>query len=142
MPILRAVMDTNVVLSAARSRRGASSALLEELRQGRWRLVLSNTLLLEYEEVLKREAEVLGQTMETIDGFLDALCAVAEQVAVTGAFRLHLADRDDEMLVQLALESGCQLITTHNIRDLSPAAAVGVRVLRPREFLNLIRTNV
>ena len=134
-------MDTNVLLSAARSRNGASSALMAELRLGHWQMVLSNALLLEYEEVLKRDAETLGQTLASVDEFLDALSVAAERVAVRGLWRLHLADPDDEMLVQLAIESDCKMITTHNIRDLAPAATVGVRVLRPREFLNLIRTN-
>jgi len=141
MPVIRAVMDTNVLVSAARSRRGASNALLAELRVGRWRIVLSNHLLLEYEEVLKRESGALSQTLADIDGLLDSLCAAAELVHVRSPWRLHLSDPDDEMLVQLAVESGANLITTHNIRDLTPAAGVGVRVLRPLEFLNLIRTS-
>ncbi len=76
--MLRAALDTNVVLSALRSERGASYELLRLLRAGFWKLVLSNTALTEYEEVLKREAASLGLTLPEIDRFLDGLCVLAE----------------------------------------------------------------
>ncbi len=50
----RAVLDANVILAALLSRRDAAFEILGRLRRGEWRLVLSNHLLLEYEEVLKR----------------------------------------------------------------------------------------
>jgi len=50
------VLDTNVLVTALRSRRGASFALLRLVGNGRWRLHLSTALLLEYEEVCRREA--------------------------------------------------------------------------------------
>ena len=42
---MRAVMDTNVLVAAFRSRSGASYELLRLLREGKWTLVLSNTVL-------------------------------------------------------------------------------------------------
>jgi hypothetical protein len=59
--MIRAVLDTNVILAALLSRRGASFELLQRLRRGEWRLVLSNHLLLEYEEILKRNAAALSR---------------------------------------------------------------------------------
>ena len=52
---MRAVMDTNVLFAGLRSRQGAGHQLLRLLSQRRWTLVLSNTLLTEYQEVLHRE---------------------------------------------------------------------------------------
>ena len=63
----RAVLDTNVILAALLSNRGAAFEILQRLRRGEWRLVLSNHLLLEYEEVLKRNAGALALTHEEID---------------------------------------------------------------------------
>ncbi len=77
--MLRATLDTNVLLSALRSQRGASHELLRLLRARHWRLVLSNTVLTEYEEVLKREASMLGLALPEIDRLLDSLCLLAEQ---------------------------------------------------------------
>ena len=46
------VLDTNVLVAAIRSRRGASFRLLEQVGLGRFDIVLSVALGLEYEEVL------------------------------------------------------------------------------------------
>ena len=49
------VLDTNVVIAALRSRRGASFAILRRLGQS-WVPLISVPLILEYEAVGKREA--------------------------------------------------------------------------------------
>ena len=50
---------------------------------------------------------------------------------------------DDEPLAQLAFESGAKLITTHNVRHLQPAAkALGIMILRPKDFLIRLRKEV
>ena len=77
--MLRAVMNTNVLDSAFRSRLGWSFDVFTALRQGRWTAVLSNHLVHEYEEILKRHAEELGLTFAEIDTLLDAICARGEE---------------------------------------------------------------
>lgn len=136
---MRAVMDTNVLVSALRSRSGASYELLRLLRQGKWALMLSNTVLGEYHEVLHREAGVLRLTHAEADAYLDVLCALAEQRALTSEWQPAAADPDDEPLVQLAREAAVLYLVTHNIRDVRGAAQFGVQVLRPAEFLDLLR---
>jgi predicted nucleic acid-binding protein len=42
--MLRAVMDTSVLVAGLRSRSGASHELLQQLRAGHWILVLGNTV--------------------------------------------------------------------------------------------------
>jgi len=49
-----AVLDTNVLVAALRSKRGASFALLSRLTEGSFAVALSVPLLFEYEEVLSR----------------------------------------------------------------------------------------
>ena len=139
---MRAVMDTNVLVAALRFRRGASYELLRLLREGKWTLVLSNTVLGEYHEVLHREAGVLKLTQAEADAYLDALCALAEQRALTSEWQPAAADPDDEPLVQLARETGVRYLVTHNVRDVRGATQFGVQVLRPSEFLELLRKNV
>ena len=73
--MLRAVMDTNVLYSAFRSRLGASFAVFVALRHDRWRAVLSNHLLHEYEDLLKARASELNLSVADIDTLLAAICA-------------------------------------------------------------------
>ena len=139
---MRAVMDTNVLVAALRSRGGASYELLRLLREGKWALVLSNTVLGEYHEVLHREAGALKLTDAEADAYLDVLCALAEQPALTSEWQPAAADPDDEPLVQLAREAGVRYLVTHNVRDVRGAAQFGVQVLRPAQFLELLRKTV
>jgi predicted nucleic acid-binding protein len=60
-------MDTNVLVAAFRSRNGASFEIFRRLRLGEWTAVVSNHLLFEYEEILKRQAPELGLTLEGVD---------------------------------------------------------------------------
>jgi putative PIN family toxin of toxin-antitoxin system len=136
---MRAVMDTNVLVAGLRSRRGASNELLQLLRAGQWTLVLSNTALGEYQEVLHRQAEALGLSHGDADAYLDVLCALAEQRTLNTAWQPAAADPDDEPFVQLAREAQVGYIVTHNVRDLAGARQLGVEVLRPAEFLSIVR---
>jgi predicted nucleic acid-binding protein len=89
---MRAVMDTNVPVAALRSRRGASFEVVRLLREGRWTLVLSNTVLGEYHEILHREGRVLGLSEAQADAYLDVLCALAEQRALSTEWQPAAAD--------------------------------------------------
>jgi len=46
------VIDTNVIIAAMRSKRGASNLLLRLLGTGDWKAHISIPLILKYEEVL------------------------------------------------------------------------------------------
>ena len=137
--MLRAVMDTNVLMAALRSTTGASYELLRQLRQGRWRMLLSNHLLFEYEELAKRHAVEIPLVMTDVDDVLDALATGAEQHVLRPGWAPRLSDPDDEPLLQLAVEAGADCIVTHNIRHLKPAEAFGILVLEPAGFLAKLR---
>jgi predicted nucleic acid-binding protein len=132
---MRAVMDTNVLVAAFRSRRGASFEVFRRLRSGLWTPILSNHLLFEYEEILRREGPSLSLAVSDVDQILSAVCARAETWPLSHSWNPVLVDPDDEPLVQLAVESGARLITTHNIRHLLPAKRLNIEVLKPGDFL-------
>lgn len=133
-------MDTNVLVAALRSRQGASFEIFRRLRPGEWKAVLSNHLVFEYEEVLKQQAPELGLTLDDVDQLLNAICSRGEECLLSHVWQPILVDPDDEPLVQLALESNALRIITHNVRHLLPAVAMGVEVLRPRTFLDKLRS--
>ncbi|MEI8156473.1 MAG: PIN domain-containing protein, partial [Burkholderiales bacterium] len=80
--MLRAVLDTNVLVAGLSSRRGASFALLNMAMDKRFDLLASPALWLEYESVLKRPAIVKVHQLSTrdVDDVLNALCGVVEPV--------------------------------------------------------------
>ena len=139
MRVYQVVLDTNVVVSALRSRTGASHTLLSLVGMSdRFRISLSVPLVLEYEEVLKRQAAALGLTHQEIDDILDYLCSVARRRLIFFLWRPFLTDPKDELVLELAVESDCDLIVTYNQRHFSGIEAFGLQAITPREFLRLI----
>ena len=74
---MRLVLDTNVLVAAIRSDRGASRCLLVAVLGRRCQLLVSASLLIEYELVLKRPEHraASGASIEDIDGLLDGVGA-------------------------------------------------------------------
>ena len=133
------VVDTNVFYAGLRSRRGASHRLLREIgRHTSFRIHLSVPLVLEYEEVAKRHARTLGLTHRDIDDVLDFLCSVAGLHDIFYLWRPFLPDPEDDMLLELAVEAGCQQIVTFNQRDFRGIEQFALRAVTPQEFLQEI----
>jgi predicted nucleic acid-binding protein len=105
----------------------------------RWRLNVSTTLLLEYEEILKEVAPVIGLPLEEADDILDYLAATSSHQEIHFLWRPQLPDPDDEFILELAVASGADVVVSYNRRDLQKGCArFGIQVLTPKEFLDLI----
>jgi predicted nucleic acid-binding protein len=139
MPI-QIVIDTNILVAAARSNGGASFELLRLFAAGdaRWQWNISTALLTEYEAVLKREQHLQGRPLAVVDRFLDDLASRANRHAIFYLIRPFLADPNDELILELALASSSSYIVTHNRGDFRDAGRFGVGVLTPSEFLRAI----
>jgi putative PIN family toxin of toxin-antitoxin system len=134
------VFDTSVLVAAARSRRGASFALLRSIPTPEFQLCLSVGLYTEWQESMTR-AENLppGHTIEDARSFLRYLASQSHLQQVHFLWRPFLRDPDDDMVLELAFAAGCRYIVTHNVKDFQGCEQLGVTALSPREFLNLIR---
>jgi predicted nucleic acid-binding protein len=134
------VIDTNVLVAAARSNAGASFELLRLFanRDARWQWNISTAVLLEYEAVLKREEHRQGRSLVLVDRLLDDIAAQANRHAIFYLLRPFLADPDDELFLELALASSSSYIATHNRGDFRDAERFGLKVLTPGEFLRSI----
>jgi putative PIN family toxin of toxin-antitoxin system len=137
------VFDTNVLVAATLSPFGASFQLLALLPERRFELLVSVPVMLEYEEVLKRE-DMRAQshlTLEEVDVLLDMLAAIGTPCTPFFQWRPQLPDPDDEMFLELAVNGRAHAIVTVNTRDFLPAARTfGVEVLRPGAFLRRLRS--
>jgi putative PIN family toxin of toxin-antitoxin system len=139
MKLWRIVIDTNVLVSAMRSRRGASFCLVSLIGTvDSFEVCLSVPLVLEYEEVLKRQAKQLGITHQDVEDVLDYLCSAARLHEVFYLWRPVLRDPKDDFVLEVAAGAGCEAIITFNRRDFEGALSFGVRVEGPKEFLRRI----
>lgn len=130
----KVVLDTNVLVAAARSRRGASFQLLSSVGPDTsFQLAVSVPLVLEYEMALKRSTELSEEDAEVI---VDYLCQVADRRRIHFLWRPFLRDPADEMVLEVAVEAEAEVIVTHNVRDFEGVEEqFGIRVLNPGAFL-------
>jgi putative PIN family toxin of toxin-antitoxin system len=134
----RVVIDTNVLVSAFRSRSGASFRLISLLGDPRWRPIVSVALILEYESVAKREACRLGLAEWVVDSIVDMFCRLGSRHAIRFRLRPVLRDPNDEFQLELAVASQADFLVTYNIRDFRGSEAYGIRPVTPAEFLRTI----
>src|SRR3989304_7195491 len=130
----RIILDTNVLYAGLYSSKGASFRVLQAIRKDRLRLVMSTTLLFEYEDILKRNQIVLGLSDEEIEKILDYICLQSEHQKIYFLWRPRLPDPKDDHLLELAIASGTKLIVTHNTKDFRGAETFGVKPITPKEL--------
>ncbi|MBE0435566.1 MAG: putative toxin-antitoxin system toxin component, PIN family, partial [Methylomicrobium sp.] len=111
--MLRIVIDTNVIIAALRSRRGASFKLLSLIDAGIFRVNLSVPLFLEYEAVAKREQHRFTLNDQDIEDILNYIAAVSDKRDIFFLWRPFLKDPKDDLVLEVAVESASQFIITH-----------------------------
>jgi putative PIN family toxin of toxin-antitoxin system len=136
------VIDTNVLVAALRSRRGASFRLIELLGSPGWQANLSVALALEYEQVAKRSCVQGEVTEEVIDAILDGLFLRCRRRPVFYRWRPLLPDPKDDFILEVAVECQCDFIITFNTKDFAGVEQFGIVTLTPREFLIKIGDHV
>jgi predicted nucleic acid-binding protein len=104
-------------------------------------LLLSNPILLEYEDVLTRpqHRSFLLADLGEIDSFLRALLNVGEQLQLGPFRRPTTIDPGDEHVVNLAWRGRADAIVTLNPRHFAvPASQLDINCLSPGDALRLL----
>lgn len=131
----RVVLDTNVIVSGLRSKSGASHQVLEMVGTGRFEMILTVPMVLEYEDAAFRALDKMGLREDEVGVVLDYLCSIGEHRQVFFLWRPFLRDAGDDMVLEAAVEGNCSMIVTHDVRDFSGISVFGVRAITPGSFL-------
>jgi putative PIN family toxin of toxin-antitoxin system len=134
----RVVLDTNVIVSGLRSRRGASFRVLSLVGSGLFEHCVSVALAFEYEDAIKRSESGIQLPKAVVEDILDFLCASARQQEIHFLWRPVLPDPKDDMVLEVAIHGGCEVIVTYNVEDFRGSDRFGVKVIQPQEFLKLL----
>jgi putative PIN family toxin of toxin-antitoxin system len=138
------VVDTDVMVAALRSDRGASRQLLLAALNRQFELLLSVPLMLEYEAVLTspEHLAVCGLSGSDIGRVLDDVAAIATPVRLAFRWRPRLSDPDDDMVLETAINGHASAIVTFNQRDFV-SGTIGFRcaVISPATALQQIRSS-
>ena len=135
---MKIVLDTDVVLAAVLSERGASRQLLLRVVDGGLPAAVSVPLMLEYEAVLKRpkHLQASGLTVDDAEIILDQLAATMQPVDMFFLWRPLLRDAEDDMVLETAVNGQANLIVTFNTSDFGDVPRrFGIEVSRPGELL-------
>ena len=133
---MRLVLDTDVMVAAFRSDRGASRRLLTAALDGEFDLLASVPLMIEYEAVLTRPEQLVasGLAAGEVNAVLDAVAKVAIPIVLRFLWRPRLKDPADEMVLATAVNGNADCLVTFNTRHLAEGARdFGLSVLRPVE---------
>ena len=136
--LMRCVLDTDVVVAAMRSPKGASAALLLAALDGRIELAANVALVLEYEAVCSRveHLSAAGLTTPEVQRFVDGVAALIHPVTSHFVWRPQLQDPGDEMVLEAAVNGMADTIVTFNQRDYGTVPRrFGVKILLPRDVL-------
>jgi putative PIN family toxin of toxin-antitoxin system len=138
---MKIVVDTNVFIGACIGG-GASSKVIEACIRGAARPLMSDALLLEYEDVLSRsglfpKARLNGGERWAL---FEILMSKAQWQNIYFRWRPNLRDAGDNHIVELAIAAGARAIVTNNVRDFSGGIIKfdHIQVMRPNEFIREI----
>ncbi len=138
MSVPNIIIDTNVVISALRSKRGASSKLLSLIGTQKFEIHDSVPLVLEYEEIIQRQHDEIGMSLEDVSALIDSICALSNHHEIHFLWRPSLPDPNDELILELAVSARCEYIVTHNLSDFIGIDQFGISAVTPGEFLKII----
>lgn len=138
MNVIQIVVDTNVFVTALRSKQGASYKLLQLIKKGVFKLNLSVPLAVEYEAVAKRTIGEITLDENEVDDILDFVISKANHQQIFYLWRPELNDPGDDMVLELAVAANCPYIVTYNVNDFKSAKKFGITAMTPKEFLQMI----
>jgi len=140
--VTRALLDTNVLISALISPRGAPGRIVMAfLNHDAFELVISPAIIAEIEAAL-RLPKIRKYLLDPNDAlaWLADLVALADLVTDTGAVQGICRDPDDDAVLSAAVEGRAAVIVTGDDDLLALGEHDGISILRPREFLESIES--
>jgi len=139
MPLLRAVLDTNVWISGV-FWRGAPYQILRAWRNEQFELVYTPETLAEVESRLWRKAIEFDADLNDIRDWLAYIRAFAHIVAASGTAKGVCRDPKDDMFLDAAIAGNAEYLVAGDRDLLTLGKYQTVKVITPRQFLDYLST--
>jgi len=132
--MLKAVLDTNVVVSAHLTADGPAALIFRLALSRYFQCYIAEEILEEYCEVLQRRKFKLDvdYVVQSLSAFRAAAVLLNPRLQIVAA-----RDPGDDNILECAIETKADYRVTGNIRDFAKKFR-GVSVLPPRGFLNVL----
>jgi putative PIN family toxin of toxin-antitoxin system len=132
--MIRVVIDTNVVVSANLIDEGLPASILDLAANKKILMVVSEPILTEYEEVLRRPRLKLDPLK--VDNVLAVIRSTGKLVKTKRKVKKS-PDESDNRFYECAEAGKANFLVTGNTRDF-PESHKGTRIVTTREFIELI----
>lgn len=137
----RAVLDTNVIVSALISDKGAPRKIFTAWVQGRFTVVTSPSIIAEADRALHyhKIRQVYGLSEEEIGTAIALLWSHGELTSDTYDIESPTGDPDDDKFLACALEGAADFVVTGDKELLRLKSYRGIPIVSPAEFLQALQ---
>jgi putative PIN family toxin of toxin-antitoxin system len=133
---LRIFLDTNVLVSAFISR-GISAEIFRIIVKEH-NLIIGDVVLSELKRILNDKLKMPSKQVNNILKFLNSF-EIIKYSNEPSPFELR--DKDDEKILVLAIKSASEVLVTGDKDFLDMRDSLNIKVLNPREFLQLVKSS-
>lgn len=137
---MRAVLDTNVLVSAYLAPVGNPATILRRFREGNFDVVLSEAILTEFQKVMTYDR--LRRRHQLSDAEITAAAAdfaeFATLVEPTERLNVVPGDPDDDKFVEAAVAGEVEFIVSGDQHLLQLRSSLGIRIVTPAAFVAIL----
>ena len=139
---MRAVLDTNVAISAAINEDGTPAAVIRSWDAGSFTWVVSEALLEELGRTFNspRVRRYLAWSQSQVDDFLVRVRRIAAVVSPATEIRRITADPPDNRVLEAAVEGRADYIVSGDRHLLDLKRHEGIDIVTPAQFLAILTT--
>jgi uncharacterized protein len=135
--LIGAVLDTSVIVSGFRSKRGASAEIIRHwIEQKSFQLIASDPTIIELTEKLL-ELNVEEPVVFEFIKSLQRLALITDNTYIVEAVK---ADPDDDIFLATAMEGRANYLVSLDRHLLSLKYYQGIQIVWPKDFLKIIRS--
>ncbi len=129
------VIDTNVIVSAFLNPDGIPAKIVDMTLEGGLRTAVSEDILFEYEEVLKREK--FGFNRANIGDFMKFIRLYSDTNDKTADLQGAKIHKDDRKFLETAVACNAEYMITGNIKHFPQGKHRNVAICTPAKFFEL-----
>lgn len=141
MPILRAVIDTSVMVSVAFAKKGLAKDLRDMIADSRFVMVASKPIFKELFEVL-HYPHIVKRFLPTKDDINSFTGLVIERaMIVKGLYEMNgiTEDPEDDMFIACAMEGGAQYIVSRDPHLRNIKHYLGIQIIDTATFIEKVK---
>jgi putative PIN family toxin of toxin-antitoxin system len=136
---MKAVLDTNVLVSALLFPGGAPDRVFRAALRGHYELVVSPFIIQELARVLEEKFGFTAEEAGAVAGFVES--NASEIVDPPEVLEIITSKKADNEILACALEAGADYLVTGDLKHIYPLQSVGTaRIVSPAEFLAILQS--